>query len=146
MMLDLDWFKNVNDSRGHDAGDCLQRNVGERLTGLIRKTDTVARLGGDEFIIVLPEVAHEEDAMGVGGKIVKACRKPYPCGGGDLRITASIGVAFYPRDGADIDRLLKSADTAMYRAKALGRDTCRSLTGPCDPFPGAPQPSAGTPR
>lgn len=146
MMLDLDRFKNVNDTRGHDAGDRLLRSVGERLTGLLRRSDTVARLGGDEFIIVLPDVDHEEEALAVGWKILQACRKPYACAGGDLRVTASIGVALYPLDGTDVGLLLKNADSAMYLAKDLGRDTCQSLRGPSEPSPGEVQPPNGTPR
>lgn len=123
MMLDLDRFKDVNDTLGHSVGDELLKAVAQRLLKLVRKTDTVARLGGDEFVLVLPQVFQLEDAIKIAQKILKAVRKPFVLNGCELRITTSIGIAVYPEDGKDVDALLKNADIAMYWAKEQGRDT-----------------------
>jgi diguanylate cyclase (GGDEF)-like protein/PAS domain S-box-containing protein len=122
MILDLDYFKDVNDTLGHGMGDQLLRAVGNRLTGLLRGNDTVARMGGDEFLLLLPEIARGEDVAYVAGKILKAIREPFLVDGNRLRITTSIGIATYPTDGKEGDTLLTHADNAMYRAKREGRD------------------------
>ncbi|HIE17492.1 MAG TPA: GGDEF domain-containing protein [Dehalococcoidia bacterium] len=122
MMLDLDRFKDVNDTLGHSVGDNLLKAVAERLQSLVRKTDTVARLGGDEFVLVLPQISQLEDAIKIAQKVLKAIRKPFTLNGYDLCITTSIGIAVYPEDGKDVDALLKNADIAMYWAKEQGRD------------------------
>lgn len=122
MLLDLDHFKEVNDSLGHDMGDKLLRVVGERLMGLVRKGDTVARMGGDEFMLLIPEITHAQDVAGLAGKIIDAFHAPFYIDGHRLQITTSIGYTIYPDDGLDNETLKKQADVAMYRAKDNGRD------------------------
>jgi len=122
MMLDLDRFKDVNDVLGHGVGDELLKAVGERLTGLVRKSDTVARMGGDEFVLLLAQIAKIEDATKVAQKILEAFRKPFVLGGHQIHTTTSIGIAIYPEDGEDGEALFKNADTAMYWVKEQGRD------------------------
>jgi diguanylate cyclase (GGDEF)-like protein/PAS domain S-box-containing protein len=124
MLLDLDHFKDVNDKLGHTVGDKLLQAVGERLTSLVRKSDTVARMGGDEFMLLLPfrRGRGEEDAIKIAQRILEAFRRPFVFDGHEIRITTSIGIAFYPDDGEDADTLMKNADIAMYRAKERGRD------------------------
>ena len=120
--LDLDRFKQINDTLGHEAGDQLLREVANRLRGCIRASDTVARLGGDEFVVLLAEVADEQDAMLVAQKILAATAKPFTLLGQEFRVTASVGISTYPRDGLDEETLKKSADIAMYHAKAEGKN------------------------
>lgn len=122
MMLDLDNFKDVNDSLGHNVGDLLLRSTAERLTSLVRESDTVARIGGDEFVLILPDLAHEEEAELVANKIVKALRETFVIEREVLQATTSVGIATYPEDGEDVTSLLKHADIAMYRAKKAGRN------------------------
>jgi diguanylate cyclase (GGDEF)-like protein/PAS domain S-box-containing protein len=122
MLLDLDHFKEVNDSLGHSTGDRLLQVVGERLTGLLRKGDTVARMGGDEFMVLLPEVAGAEGAAEVAQKILESIREPYVFDDHELHITTSVGIAMYPNHGEDADTLMKNADIAMYRVKDEGRN------------------------
>ena len=121
-MIDLDEFKEVNDTLGHDAGDLLLQAAAERLESSLRTGDTVARFGGDEFVIILPELKDAEDAVLVAQKIVEAFRNPFLIDSHALRVTASIGIAVYPGDGMEANTLLKKADTAMYRAKHAGRN------------------------
>ncbi len=123
MMLDLDHFKDINDTLGHSVGDQLLQAVGHRLIGLLRKNDTVARMGGDEFLLLLPEIARVEAATKIAHKILKAVREPFVLDGNTLQISTSIGIATYPKDGKDGDTLMTHADNAMYRAKKEGRDT-----------------------
>jgi diguanylate cyclase (GGDEF)-like protein len=125
MMLDLDRFKAVNDSMGHDVGDKLLKAVGERLEVTMRKSDTVARIGGDEFVLLLSQIPHAEEAAKFAQRILDAFREPFVFNGYRPDITTSIGIAVYPEGGKDIESLLKNADTAMYRAKEQGRDTYR---------------------
>jgi len=122
MMLDLDRFKVVNDTFGHSMGDKLLKAAGEALSGLVRKSDTVARVGGDEYLVLLPKIAKIEDATRVAEKILETFRKPFVIDSYQIRVTTSIGVAFYPEDGEDADALLANADTAMYWVKEHGRD------------------------
>ena len=122
MLLDLDRFKDVNDTLGHNIGDSLLQVVGDKLTGLLRRNDTVARMGGDEYLLLLPEIARAEDAGKIARKILKIFREPFAVDGHQLRITASIGISLYPNDGQDADTLMKHADIAMYRAKEQGRN------------------------
>jgi len=122
MILDLDRFKDVNDTLGHSMGDLLLKSVGERLKGLMRKSDTVSRMGGDEFVLLLPSIASAESAAVTAAKIVAAFRVPFVCNGHTLNVTASIGIADFPDDGEDAESLLKNADIALYRVKEQGRD------------------------
>ena len=120
-LIDLDGFKPINDTLGHDAGDALLRKVATRLLGLLRKSDTTARLGGDEFVLVLPDVGGVTGATAVAQRVVLALARPFELGAQSVRIGASVGVALFPLDGTDEESLLKAADTAMYRAKAAGK-------------------------
>ena len=121
MFLDLDRFKQINDTLGHDVGDELLKEVANRLRRCVRETDTVARMGGDEFTILLPEITSVEDARAVTDKILDIMRQPAILLGKDVSITTSIGVSMFPRDGRDPDTLMKHADTAMYHVKGSGR-------------------------
>ncbi len=125
MLLDLDGFKQVNDTLGHNVGDLLLRQVAERLSAVLRKSDTVGRMGGDEFLIVLPEVREIDEIAAVAEKILRTVAEPRSIAGQELRVTTSLGVALYPRDGAESQTLIKVADVAMYQAKNAGRDTYR---------------------
>lgn len=122
MILDLDKFKEVNDTLGHHTGDHLLKDVGKRLAVLLRKTDTVARLGGDEFIILLSTIKRYNDATEIAHKIMQAFQEPFVIDDHEIHNTTSIGIAIYPRDGGDIATLIKNADIAMYRAKEQGRN------------------------
>jgi len=122
LFIDLDHFKNINDSLGHDAGDLLLTEVASRLSGNVREGDTVARQGGDEFVLILSEIREDTDVPVVAQKILKAMSAPFDIGGRELHITCSIGIASYPKDGEDRQTLLKNADAAMYSAKKLGRN------------------------
>jgi len=121
-MLDLDNFKDVNDTLGHDVGDLLLKATAERLSAALRKGDTVARSGGDEFALILPDLKAVEDAIQVARKIVDSFREPFLIDTHQLVVTTSIGIAVYPNDGTDEGVLLKNADIAMYQAKQAGRD------------------------
>ncbi len=120
-MLDLDNFKDVNDTFGHDAGDILLKATAERLSVALRKGDTVARFGGDEFVLILPDLEVIEDVIRVAQKIVDRFREPILINTHQLVVTMSIGIAVYPDDGMDEGILLKNADIAMYQAKQAGR-------------------------
>jgi diguanylate cyclase (GGDEF)-like protein/PAS domain S-box-containing protein len=122
IFLDLDRFKNVNDSLGHRIGDELLVQVAERLTGAVREEDTVSRLGGDEFILLLPS-ADAAGAAHVATKLLEVAAPPYRIGQHELSCTASVGIAMYPVDGESFEALSMCADTAMYRAKQSGRNT-----------------------
>jgi diguanylate cyclase (GGDEF)-like protein len=125
LMLDLDRFKVINDTMGHDVGDQLLKAVAERLTGVTRKSDTIARLGGDEFVVVLPQIPSPNDAAKLAERTLHVFQEPFIFDGHQLKITTSIGIAVYPDDGKEIEILLKNADNAMYRAKEQGRDMYR---------------------
>ena len=117
LFLDLDGFKQVNDTFGHDVGDELLRQVSDRLAKAMRKSDTIARMGGDEFIGLCGRIAEVDDAAVVAKKIIEQLQKPYPAGEKTCTIGVSIGISIYPDDGEDCDTLLKKADMAMYRVK-----------------------------
>jgi diguanylate cyclase (GGDEF)-like protein len=122
VLVDLDNFKTVNDTLGHDVGDLLLVEVAQRLSGCIRERDTIARLGGDEFVFVLEDLAAPEDSALVARKIIDELAAPFAVAGELLRTSPSIGISLYPEDGQDADFLLKFADIAMYRAKGAGRN------------------------
>jgi len=119
--IDLDHFKRVNDSVGHSAGDQLLTIVAQRLRSCVKEGDTVARLGGDEFTVILRNVADPDSARAVAERIIESLKLPVNIGGRDHYICASIGITLFPDDGSTIDDLMRNADTAMYRAKDLGR-------------------------
>src|ERR1051325_506957 len=122
LFLDLDRFKVINDSLGHNIGDQLLQAVAARVQSCVRESDTVARLGGDEFTLLLPNLNRSEDAAPVAQKLLEAVRYPFHIEGREFFITTSIGVSLYPEDGLDAETLIKNADTAMYQAKEQGRD------------------------
>jgi diguanylate cyclase (GGDEF)-like protein len=123
LFIDLDRFKVINDTLGHDVGDALLREVARRLTESLRASDTVARLGGDEFVVLLEELSDPMYVTAVAHKLIAALAQPVALGGGEYHVTASIGASAYPDDSADAQALLKNADIAMYRSKELGRNT-----------------------
>jgi len=125
MLLDLDGFKEVNDTLGHRAGDAVLREVAQRLTGCMRKSDTLARQGGDEFVIVVPDLNLETDCQTIAEKVLRALEPEFRVDGTGFRIGASIGVSLYPADAGDGESLLRNADIAMYRAKNLGGNNYR---------------------
>ena len=122
LFLDLDRFKIINDTLGHDAGDELLKEVARRLTEALRETDTVARLGGDEFVVLLPEMNDEKQLSAVAKKILSTVGRPFHLAGQDLRVTVSIGISVFPTDGEDEQTLVKNADIAMYHAKEGGKN------------------------
>jgi two-component system cell cycle response regulator len=123
--LDLDGFKQINDTLGHGAGDTLLKMVAERLEATVREEDTVARLGGDEFILALWHVSGADYAAGVASRAIEAVSEPYVIEGNTVCITTSAGVSIYPDHGEDADSLMKSADLALYEAKETGRNAYR---------------------
>ncbi|MCX5817296.1 MAG: PAS domain S-box protein [Proteobacteria bacterium] len=125
MLFDLDKFKDVNDVLGHKVGDALLTIVGERVTGVLRQSDSLARMGGDEFLVLLTNMAQVSDADTIAKKILDVFHKPFDIENNTLYITTSIGVAIYPEDGHDGDTLIKCADIAMYEAKQSGRNAYR---------------------
>ena len=122
MFIDLDGFKTINDSLGHAAGDQLLQEVGKRLRAAIRDGDTAARLGGDEFVVVMTDLAHPEDAAVLAAKLLTLLCEPVELNGERVTVSASIGVAVHPQDGTDRGALMMAADSAMYAAKAHGRN------------------------
>jgi diguanylate cyclase (GGDEF)-like protein/PAS domain S-box-containing protein len=123
LYLDLDRFKSVNDTRGHDAGDAVLKGAAERIQLQVRESDTVARIGGDEFAVILPKIATPQDAAIVAQKIIDALCASFQPGDpahGRIDIGASVGIAVFPADGEDMDVLFKAADSAMYKAKQSG--------------------------
>ncbi|MDJ0895192.1 MAG: EAL domain-containing protein [Alphaproteobacteria bacterium] len=123
MFIDLDRFKDVNDTLGHDAGDALLKMVGQRLTNSVRETDTVARLGGDEFAVIQTGLHNLDDVSILASRVIKNLAEPYVVSGHDIHSSASVGITLCPGDSSDPDDLLKNADMAMYRAKSTGRNS-----------------------
>ncbi|WP_156612731.1 EAL domain-containing protein [Paramagnetospirillum marisnigri] len=128
MFLDLDLFKRINDSLGHGVGDQVLVETAARLSHSVREGDTVARLGGDEFTILLPEIEHLEDAAKLAERVIGQVKQPFIIDDHELYITTSIGIGVYPEDGETVETLIKNADTAMYRAKDLGRNSYQMYT------------------
>lgn len=122
LLLDLDRFKEVNDTLGHDIGDSLLVETANRLTKCVRETDTVARLGGDEFVIILSDLSDMNVTNRIGQELLQKLREPYFLKEEVVYISASIGISFYPNDTTEIDHLIKNADLAMYAAKSQGRN------------------------
>ncbi len=122
LFLDLDNFKYINNSFGHETGDKLLQSVAERLVACVRSYDTVSRLGGDEFVILMTEERYSESAAATADKILAALAEPVSIGSEELHVTTSIGISVYPSDGSDAESLIKNADTAMYHAKENGRN------------------------
>src|SRR5262249_21441710 len=125
LYIDIDEFKGINDSLGHHVGDELLKSVAARIRGCIKQNDLIARLGGDEFAVIQTAVAAKAEVVDFVRRLHEAIRQPYQCLGHQLSTDASIGVALAPQDGTDLDQLIKSADLAMYGAKAEGRRTYR---------------------
>lgn len=128
MYLDLDNFKDINDGYGHAVGDALLKNTAERLLACVRVGDTVARQGGDEFILLFPDIDGSGGAAKVAEKLLQSLSSPYSIEGQELFVSVSIGIAIYPDDGDNIEKLLKNADSAMYGAKQEGRNCYRYFT------------------
>jgi diguanylate cyclase (GGDEF)-like protein/PAS domain S-box-containing protein len=128
MFIDLDQFKQVNDTLGHTVGDLLLKEVAIRIQDCLRDSDTAARIGGDEFVVLLPSIKKKLDTMVVAEKIRHSLCQPIVLADQSLRISSSIGVAFYPENGSEEEMLLKSADSAMYDAKKSGRNMVRFFT------------------
>jgi diguanylate cyclase (GGDEF)-like protein len=122
LFLDLDRFKDINDSLGHTLGDSMLKSVAERIRRCVREGDTVARFGGDEFTLLIPRVDHVEDAAKIAQKIIETLKIPFLIQEHELFVTTSIGISLFPEDGLDPETLVRNADTAMYRAKEQGRD------------------------
>jgi len=122
MALDIDYFKNINDTLGHAAGDEVLKDFSGKLVRILREVVTVIRSGGDEFVIMMTDVVQPEHIDIVAQRVLEAIRKPFMFHDHEIRITASIGISSYPEDGEDIEMLLKHADIAMYHIKETGRD------------------------
>ena len=128
LFLDLDHFKDINDTLGHLFGDRLLQETAKRLSDLLRKEDTVARLGGDEFTVILESISNTADAEDIAKKILHSLRQPFNLGEHEIYVTSSIGITLYPLDDNDIERLIMNADSAMYQAKLHGRNTYELYT------------------
>ncbi|MGQ9471932.1 MAG: diguanylate cyclase domain-containing protein [Candidatus Aminicenantales bacterium] len=122
LMLDLDFFKKINDTYGHFVGDELLKTAGERLVTAVRSSDTVARFGGDEFVLLLPEIHGDADAAQIAERILEVIRIPFEINQNLVRVTVSIGIAIFPEDGQDRETLTTNADLALYAAKDGGRN------------------------
>jgi diguanylate cyclase (GGDEF)-like protein/PAS domain S-box-containing protein len=128
MFIDLDHFKNINDSLGHEVGDQLLKMMSKRFAACLRDSDTLSRQGGDEFIVLLPEIADHFAPAEVAEKLLRAAATSFSISGTELRVSASIGIAVFPDDGDTVEALTKSADAAMYHAKSLGRNNYQFFT------------------
>ena len=132
MFIDLDRFKDVNDSMGHDVGDLLLQAVARRLEECLRKSDTVARIGGDEFTCILPNIGKARDVNIVAQKIVAALNRPFNIKGHEINISGSVGASLFPDDTEDFNELIRNADAAMYRAKNQGKNDFQFFAGRTD--------------
>jgi diguanylate cyclase (GGDEF)-like protein len=128
LFIDLDHFKQINDTLGHDIGDAALCQIADKISLLLRKSDTLCRLGGDEFVLLLPAISHNDDAVLVAQKIISTLAQPIEVSGSSFTITPSIGISAYPDHGRDAETLLKNADIAMYRAKDQGRNGYQCYT------------------
>ncbi|MGH8733897.1 MAG: diguanylate cyclase domain-containing protein, partial [Burkholderiales bacterium] len=128
MFVDLDRFKNINDSLGHSVGDQLLKDVAQRLVKQLRVGDTICRIGGDEFVVVLPEIKRSSDLAHVAQKVIEHLSQPVTIEERELIVTPSIGIAVFPDDGRDAESLIRNADAAMYHAKELGRANYQFFT------------------
>ena len=135
LFIDLDRFKDVNDSLGHAAGDQVLREAAARLSRCVREVDTIARQGGDEFVVLIEEVERPAEVEQVTARMQEVLAEPLAIEGKEVHVTSSIGVALYPRDGEEVSTLIRRADLAMYRAKELGRNTVQFYTPDMDTHP-----------
>ena len=147
LFLDLDRFKNINDTLGHGVGDRLLQLVAQRLEANVRGMDTVARFGGDEFVIALGNLRDPGGAETVARKVLQALSAPYKIEDHELLVSSSIGISIYPEDGLELDELLKKADLALYSAKEQGRSCYRRYADPgvLEPGAGGPGSDGGAP-
>ena len=132
MYLDLDKFKDINDSLGHSVGDQLLQSAARRLEACVRHSDTVSRYGGDEFVVLLSEIEAAQDAAHAAEKLIRTMAEPHLIGEHRITITLSIGISLYPDDGDDVEAVLRNADTAMYHAKRGGRNNYKGFTPAMD--------------
>jgi len=132
VFLDLDRFKVINDSLGHYIGDLLLQAIAQRLIGAVRNGDSVSRQGGDEFVIVVSQIKDNDDVNGIADKLLHVVSRAYDIQGQEITISTSIGISLYPRDGTDIETLMKHADLAMYQAKAVGGNDYRTFSSDMD--------------
>jgi diguanylate cyclase (GGDEF)-like protein len=123
--IDLDKFKEINDTLGHSAGDAALCEIASRLRNCLRHTDKIARMGGDEFYVLIEELSDARYAADIAQKLLEAASGPVYIEGQSCQLSASIGIAIYPENGSDAETLLKTADSAMYRAKERGKNTYR---------------------
>src|SRR3569623_1373097 len=128
MFIDLDRFKFINDTLGHDHGDQLLRATAARIKSAVRAQDTVARLGGDEFTVILEGISRPEDAAPVAEKVLAQMNMPFKLGQNEVLVTSSIGIAIYPANARDVEELIRAADNAMYRVKDRGRNGFQFFT------------------
>lgn len=132
LFLDLDRFKDINDSYGHAVGDEVLRQVAARLSGCLREVDTIARQGGDEFLVLLDGIEQAEQVTQVTARMQEDLARPMIVEGREIAVTSSIGIALYPKDGKEVSTLIRMADLAMYRSKQLGRNTVQFYTPELD--------------
>ena len=130
LFLDLDGFKLINDTCGHDVGDLLLQAIAKRLLGCLRGSDTVSRLGGDEFTVILPAIPTTQDAVRVAEKILITLAQPFAIEGNPIAVTLSIGISLYPQNGKTVDHLVKAADSAMYAVKESGKNRYEFAANP----------------
>jgi diguanylate cyclase (GGDEF)-like protein len=128
IFLDLDRFKLINDTMGHNLGDQLLNNVAKRIRQTLRSGDTIARLGGDEFLVLLPEISEDQEAATISERILQVFTQPIILDGNEVYMSTSIGISLFPSDGSDMETLVKQADTAMYHAKEQGRNNYQFFT------------------